>query len=484
VNKIAISGLVALAAVLGGAAVPAVAMARSTSAIHPLSAAAVRTAEAARIAEAERIAGIAGITWPADVARSAAASEVSDGEPLVSCVLATDCLGVESTSLVEISVSGTGGVSGTSASGSMIDAAKTVAPIRAVRWNGTSWKGVGVAVPKGLKSADVGGVSCKGAKSCLVVGDYYTSTSDNAMPHALALIDNGTSLKPTPAVPLPKGTTDAMLTAVSCATTRYCVAIGEAGGASSAFGESGQLTLIETWNGAKWTLRTVAQPSESSDTTISGVSCATPAFCVLAGEKAILTSKGNSATISFKLSFASWNGKKLTTMKPAAVGGSGDLVAPTGVSCATSANCAVTGLDLATTSNSTVSPDSFTEVWNGKAWQLAKTPWSNAAAPAVTLSVSCYAAHSCEAVGAAIVDPTSADDESADALAASYSGTAATLQPVPAPSKGSSTLFTSVSCLPWGTCVAVGETGKNTAPTASVMTGIWNGKYWKLKPGF
>ena len=41
-----------------------------------------------------------------------------------------------------------------------------------------------------------------------------------------------------------------------------------------------------------------------------------------------------------------------------------------------------------------------------------------------------------------------------------------------------------MSCLPWGSCVAVGETGKTTASSLAVMTGVWNGKAWKLAPGF
>ncbi len=71
-----------------------------------------------------------------------------------------------------------------------------------------------------------------------------------------------------------------------------------------------------------------------------------------------------------------------------------------------------------------------------------------------------------------------------DAAAVSFTGTAGTLQTVPAPSKGHSAMFADVSCLPWGSCVATGETGKTTASSGAVMTGVWNGKAWKLDPGF
>jgi hypothetical protein len=489
VQKIAISGLAAVAAVLGGAAVPTVAMAQPIAAAHPaaaaasvtteagpVSATALRAAAAERIAEASKITkavGRAGVDWRADVA-TAADGATSAGEPLDSCVFTVDCLAVE----------GAADLTGSAAGGSV--SAATAAPlVHAARWNGTSWKGVGVALPAGTKAADLNGISCKGAKSCLVAGDYYTSTSDTAASHALALVYNGTSLKPAPAVPLPKGTTDSSFSGVSCATTSYCVAVGVADGNSAAFGEDGELTLLETWNGAKWTLHTVSETSGSSEILPTEVACATPAFCALTGEKVTVTGSSSSPTISIGLYFASWNGKTLTTMKSVAAASSTDFVAPVSVSCATSANCGVTGLvaDLNGSSASTVEVGSFTEIWNGSSWQLATTPWPAGTTEAITLGISCYAAHTCEAVGADSTDPATAAVQSADVAAVSYNGTTGTLQALTTPAKGDSDEFTSVSCLPWGTCVAVGDTGKDTATSPATMTGTWSGKAWELHPG-
>ncbi len=439
-RRIAISGLVALAALLGAVAVPTVARAQPTNAVRPTVAARAGSLAAMRIARS-------------------AGGVLGGGVPLISCVLSTDCLGVEGSSSQN-----TGGLS---------------TPTRIARWNGSSWKGVGAALPKGAKSVDLNGVSCKGAKSCLVVGDYYTSTSQSASSHVLALSYNGTTLKPTATVPLPKGTTDVSLTSVSCATTRYCVALGAASGTSAAFGIDGALTLIETWNGAKWTLHTAATSiGKTTQVEPNAVSCTTSAFCVLAGESVTVTANSGSA----KPYLASWNGKKLTTMKPATVGAAKDFPVATGVSCATAANCAVTGADLGGLSGSTADFTAFTEVWNGKTWQLAKVTWPKGTAESLMFGVSCYGAHSCEAVG---FDATGNSATSPSAAAAvSFNGTAGTLQAVPAPSKGHSNGFTAVSCLPWGSCVATGETGKTTAQSGAVMTGVRNGNAWKLDPGF
>jgi hypothetical protein len=428
VRKIAISGLVALAAVLGGVAVPAAAMAQPTAAARP------------------------GTT-----ARPADAAGRASGVPRISCVLASDCLGIRGSS-------------------SQSDGGPST-PTLVARWNGSAWRRLRVALPRGAKSVDLNDVSCRGAKSCLVVGDYYTSTSDSATSHPLALIYNGTSLKPTPTVPLPKGTPDVALTGVSCPTTKYCVALGAANGSMATFG--GGPLIIETWNGAKWTLHTAAGSiGGTAVLDVSGVSCATSAFCLVTGD----STSESSSSFTMKPYFASWNGKKLVTMKPAAAGSSSSLVEPVGVSCATPSSCAVTGIDVGDLSSSTPSVSSFTEIWSGKTWQLARVKWPAGIAASGLEGVSCYAAHACEAVG---VDGANAAETSPfDAAAVSFHGAASRLQAVPAPSKGHSNVFTDVSCLPWGTCVAVGETGKTSATLPALMTGVWNGKAWKLDPGF
>jgi hypothetical protein len=415
----------------------------------------------------------ADVAWRTDPNVAPADDGAVIGAPLISCVFTVDCIAVEGSSTLTASAS----------SASMAGAA-TAPVVRAARWNGSSWKAGGAALPTGAKEAAVNGVSCKAERSCLIVGDYSTSTSDTAQPHALALMYNGATVKPTPALPLPKGTMDASLSDVSCATVWYCVAVGEAEGDSAAFGEGGALTLIETWTGAKWTLHTIAQVSGSSDTGVSGVSCATAAFCVLTGETDSVGGTSSSPTITSGLYFAEWNGSKLTTMKPAAAASSADLVAPAGVSCATPDNCGVTGIAIPVSSASSASLKSFTEIWNGHAWQLATTPWPADTTEALALGVSCYAAHSCEAVGATSTDPATATDPSADVAAVSYNGTTGTRQSLPAPAEGDSDEFSDVSCMPWGTCIAVGDTGKDTAISPAIMTGTWSGKAWELHPGF
>ena len=416
-RRIVISGLVALAAVVGGSGVAADAGTQPTAA-----------------------------TWAARAATSTAAGSITDSFPKISCVTGMDCLGI------------TGG---------------TATPISIARWNGATWKRAHWTLPKGTRSLDLAGVSCKAAKSCLVVGDYYTSTSTSASSHALALIYNGTSLKPMPTVPLPKSTTDVALLGVSCTTTKHCVAIGTASGDTAAFGTFGMLTLIETWNGAKWTLHTVGSPANTL-AEFSGISCATSSYCVLAGESLSETDRDT-------LYLRSWNGTRLTVLKPAAVGGSTAIPAVSDVSCATPSNCAVIGAVLSF-NGSTTTPTAFTEIWNGKTWRTAKVAWPTATTGSFLIGVSCFGAHSCDAVG--LTSTGTATDAAGDPVAASYNGTSWALQTVPAPAKGRTTILSDVKCVSAVKCVAVGETGLTTASSPATMTGVWNGKAWRFDPGF
>jgi hypothetical protein len=420
-RRIAISGLVALAAVLGGVAVPAAAMAEPGSGVRP-----------------------------AISARPADDGPITTGSPIISCVLATDCLGAE-------------------ASSSLTDGGPGIST-RVERWNGSSWKRLVVKLPAGARSVDLNGISCKGAKSCLVVGDYYTSTSESAPDYPLALIYNGTSLRPTSRVPTPKSLDGVTLDGVSCTTTTHCVAVGTANGYTKSARAELEVAMIETWDGAKWTLHNVTASSASSMLQVAGISCATGSFCVLDGDS--FTVSSNSATIGTWL--AAWNGKSLTRMKSTVA------MMPTAVSCATRSNCAVTGINPDIASNAAATTTSSTEIWNGKAWRQATVTWPKGTGESMTFGLSCYAVRSCEMVG---LDGPAAEN-SEDAVAVSFTGTASKRQAVPGPAKGDSTVLTGVSCLPSGTCVAVGETGKTNASSSSVMTGVWNGRAWRLDRGF
>lgn len=416
-RRIVIAGLVALAATLGGVAVP-------------VSAATDRPARAVR---------------PAGALRPAALGLQPNVAPRISCVTARDCLAI----------------AGTSAQ----SAGAAPVAMAIARWNGSRWTRARAALPRGTRSVDLAGVSCRTATSCLVVGDYYTSAGSGASSHALALTYNGTSLRPLPAVPLPRSATQATLSGVSCTTAAHCVAVGAAVGSSSGFSPNGPDSLIETWNGTKWTLRSVGAPAGTL-VDFTGVSCVTSAYCVLAGTAF--------AQNGVHLYLRSWNGRQLAVMKTAGESSTGGLLV-TGVSCATRANCAVSGGAVSAASGDI---SAFTRVWKGQAWQASTAAWPTGTADSYLAGVSCFGAHDCEAVGLAgsIAAPGPA--------AVFFNGTSWTRQAVPGPGRGRATILADVSCLSAASCVAVGDTGPVSTTTPARLTGVWNGRTWRFLPGF
>src|SRR5262249_57016256 len=87
------------------------------------------------------------------------------------------------------------------------------------------------------------------------------------------------AIQPTP---LPAGSPQAQLSAVSCASATSCTAVGfyyvDAGGNSG--------PLAEHWNGARWAIQHVPLPALASGGTLRGVSCPTTSDCTAAGSYA------------------------------------------------------------------------------------------------------------------------------------------------------------------------------------------------------
>jgi hypothetical protein len=396
------SGLVALAALFGGA-MPAAAASVPSSA-------------------------------PAGASVGAAAALILSGK--VSCGSAKTCLAV----------------------GVTLPASPTSTTVES--WNGTAWKSVTVHAPKGASYVSLGGVSCQSPTYCLVTGEYLIS-GQHGGPRPFALTWNGTSMRPTPAPPLPKGVTNGILDGVSCVAVTSCVAVG------TSFGNSLD-AFVETWHGAKWALHTIPPPKGSAFLQVSGVSCLSLTRCVVAGE----TVPGTTGSTGVLLAW--WNGKTLTPKKvPLPAGASNPIIAD--VSCASPASCAAVGDEInVSASGSTVTGFAFTEVWNGTAWKVTKIARPKGISASFLFGVSCPAAHHCVAAGGA------GSGNIAHATAMSWNGRTWAAQHVPVPAKGLSAGFEGVSCTSAARCVAVGSIGPPSGSSERLLSGIWNGTAWKL----
>jgi hypothetical protein len=323
-----------------------------------------------------------------------------------------------------------------------------------VAWNGTAWRSVAVPTPTpAVARINLAAVSCRSATACVVVGAYLTSAGAGAeRPYAWTW--DGTSLTPTAAPPVPTGGGFASLTGVSCiTTTKSCVAVGPSQGGAGPL-------MVETWNGAKWTLQTASIPDGARSRYPGAISCHFLTFCIVAGES-------YSSTGAPTMLLAKWNGKGFTLMKPAIPAGAANVTL-NDISCPSETLCAVAAFS---TNPAGTNAFGFAEIWNGTSWRADKvaTPKGGAA----LYGVSCRPDGTCVAVGSA--GPSTA----ATAIALAYNGKTWTAQQVPAPGTGTSSYFFGVNCLRPSPCVAIGEITASRPAAVTPLGGQWNGS-WRL----
>jgi hypothetical protein len=323
-----------------------------------------------------------------------------------------------------------------------------------LEWNGTAWRSVAVPTPKPTVALlNLAAVSCRSATSCMVVGGYLTQAGAGAeRPYALAW--NGKSLTPTAAPPEPKNGGFAALTGVSCITVESCVAVGISQGGAGPL-------MVQSWNGAKWTLHTESIPGDPRSAYPGAVSCHFDTFCVVAGQSY------PSGPGTPEMLLAKWNGKVLTAMKPAVPAGAADATL-NDVSCPSATLCAAAGYS---TNRAGTSVFGFAEMWNGKSWAAHKMTAPEG--DAELYGVSCRADETCVAVGGA--GPAAATR----ATALDYNGKAWTEQNVPGPGAGKSSDFFGVNCLRANECTAIGETTSTRPTTTTPLGGVLN-RSWRL----
>lgn len=223
-------------------------------------------------------------------------------------------------------------------------------------WNGTSWTAQRTAHPRGEGLLDA--VACASPSTCVAVGQGAINTAGQAT--ALGEVWNGTtwSLAPTKT---PHSPVQSSLEGVSCPQPKFCMAVGAAGGLYQ--------FLAEEWNGTKWSVvKTPATPTDYTNYPygLSAVSCVSAKFCMGVGP----------------IGSAAWNGTSWTALETPGWG--------TAVSCASPTFC------MSITSNSE-------DVWNGTSWtQLPMVPlpiWKSDVSRGVLTGVSCTSATACTVAG-------------------------------------------------------------------------------------
>jgi len=247
----------------------------------------------------------------------------------------------------------------------------------AERWSGRDW--VVLRTPRVQNGALSGGVlygvSCLSASACTAVGYGPKET--------LAEHWNGRkwAIQPTPN---PSVTKDIMLRSVSCTSATSCTAVGD----SNTSGSRSD-TLIEHWNGTKWTVQPTPEPPSGHESTLTGVSCPSAHAC---------TAVGDYDTRTADLTLAErWNGRKWVVQPtPNPSGFTGSELAK--VSCPSATDCTAAG-DYDNRSETDLT---LAEHWNGTRWTVQPTPNPSSSNDglAILFGVSCSSDTACTAVGA------------------------------------------------------------------------------------
>ena len=196
----------------------------------------------------------------------------------------------------------------------------------AERWDGTRWSLQAMPNPAGTTQVDLWGVSCASPTACTAVGSY-TDAANQSLP--LAERWNGKTWSIQPSV-VPSGAHNGTLWSVSCTSGRACTAVGNYWNGSSV-----TVTLVERWDGARWSVQPTPNPAGAKNSYLRGVSCASGKACMAVG------SYTDSAGISVALA-EHWAGKKWSlqpTAQPAGAHGSNLW----GVSCLSAKACTATG---------------------------------------------------------------------------------------------------------------------------------------------
>jgi len=372
-------------------------------------------------------------------------------------------------------------------------------------WNGTTWTLENVATPhphSGL--TDLGGVSCPSTTVCYGVGSYYSEGVLTAVgemwngkkwavqstPLSTSYDENGFSAVSCPdsnlcaavgfyhdpvdgdrawvesnqlrwqvqTIAPPSGSIASSLSAISCTSTKACMAVDSFEASGSVFGTSAQ-----QWNGSGWT--DISTPN-SSNSLLSGVSCTAANACEAVGD---VFSGPNLVPLA-----EVWNGTTWTVQStPAPSGATNSYLLA--VSCQAANFCMAVG------EYRTSGGDQFTlsESWNGSTWTLQTTP-----NPAGTTTddlnwVSCPIATDCEAVG-------SASPGGNGTLVEGWNGTSWTIQTVSLPAGGSDGYLAGVDCVSATACTAVGDyfNGSHQVPLGEGLTGTtWSALTMGVPPG-
>ena len=265
----------------------------------------------------------------------------------------------------------------------------------AEHWNGSTWASVAAPSTSGYLTS----VTCVASSDCWAAG---TSVTDNGQSDPLhGMIDHWNGSTWTTVATQPSGQDRDQFNAVDCTNASNCWAVGFAGpnGLANNFlpnilpQVSGANAFIEHWNGASWTTTPAPAVASPLGTYLNSVTCVSPTQCWAVG--ADMGADGNPSSTLVD----AWNGTRWTTVASPDPSSGGSLL--TAVTCIDANDCWASGADSVGNGGGN-SPNPMVAAWNGSTWSIDPSP--GAIAFGYLNDVSCFGGNGCFAVGFAATD--------------------------------------------------------------------------------
>ncbi len=192
------------------------------------------------------------------------------------------------------------------------------------RWNGKRWMIQTSPTPAGAALAFLNGVSCVSRLRCTAVGDWQPS-SGPAVTFAERWNGKKWSIQHTAK---PSGATSSDLSSISCTAPAACTAVGHYENSSTK-----TRTLAERWNGKRWSIQETRNPTSDPNKLLYDVSCTSAKSCTAAGE--------TEGEVVWQATLVEhWNGSKWTVDKTRDPGTDNDLDS---LSCTSTSTCTAVG---------------------------------------------------------------------------------------------------------------------------------------------
>ena len=298
---------------------------------------------------------------------------------------------------------------------------------------------------------ELGSATCASATECWAVGQYLVGTGTEQ-----TLIEgwDGTSWTTVESPDINDGGTQSnSLSAVACASTTECWAVGQHNSGTDQ-------TLIEEWDGGSWVVVDTPSTNATQINDLNSVSCETSTLCWAVGEY-------QSSTGAYQTLVEKWDGTSWFIV-PSANTGPTDSNILYGVTCVTSTECWAVG-----GGGGVGAQQPLIEEWTGTSWTVVSSPNVGPTANNMLRGVTCASTTDCWAVGS-----YGAGASGLSTLAEQWNGASWTVVSTPNPSTTYSNLLKTITCLSSTECWAVGW--YNTSGGSTTLVEEWTGTAWTI----